>query len=319
MYSCINLISYYTKANLYGGNILEKREKEGVIFVFIAVFISGTLPIIIKYGVGFLNPLFFATTTSLIAGIFLFTIAVIKGNWKILFRKEYVLSMCLIGLFGITLSNLFFFFGVSLTSAINSAILLVIEPLYSIFIGYLFLNEKITIKQIIFTFIIITGTVIVLYKRNFKLNWGDLMILCTPLCWQVAHFISKKLMTAYKEITPPLIATARTLYGGIFLFILGITTGIHYFDQLNNIHILWILLLQGIIGFALHYSVWYEAIKRLNLSKATSLVSIYPAFSIVLAWLILKEFPTLQQIGGFVIIIIGIFGLSGIKSENRKK
>lgn len=296
---------------------MEKREKEGIIFVIITIFIAGALPIIIKYGVGFIDPLFFAAMSSLIAGIFLFSLAVIKGNWKVLFRKKYILSMLLIGFFGITLSNLFFFFGVSLTSAINSSILLVIEPLYSIFIGYLFLNEKITFKQIMFTFIIIMGTVTVLYKLRLKFNWGDLMILCTPLCWQIAHFFSKKLMTVYKEITPPLIATARTLYGGIFLFILSISTGINHFHQLRNIHILWILLLQGIIGFALHYSVWYEAIKRLNLSKATSLVSVYPAFSIILAWFILKEFPTLQQIGGFAIIIIGILGLSGIKSENR--
>jgi len=74
---------------------------------------------------------------------------------------------------------------------------------------------------------------------------------------------------------------------------------------------------KGIIRFALHYFSWYEAIKRLNLSKATSLVSISPAFTIILAWLILKEIPTFQQIGGFFIIIIGVFGMSVVKNEYR--
>jgi len=74
---------------------------------------------------------------------------------------------------------------------------------------------------------------------------------------------------------------------------------------------------KGIIGFALHYFSWYEAIKRLNLSKATSLVSISPAFTIILVWLILKEIPTFQQIGGFFIIIIGVFELYAVKSEHR--
>lgn len=296
---------------------MEKKEKEGIIFVIITIFIAGALPIIVKYGTGLINPLFFATVSSLIAGIFLFVLAVLKGNWKILFDKRYFFQLLLIGFFGITLSNICFFFGVTLTSGINSSILLVIEPLYAIFIGYILLNEKITLKQMFFTFIIMLGTLVVIYRAKFSLNWGDLLVLLTPLCWQIAHFFSKRLMTSHKEITPMLIATARTLYGGIFLFILSNIEGTNQYDKLGITNILLILLFQGIIGFALHYSVWYEAIKRLNLSKATTLVSVYPTFSILLAWLILKEVPNFYQLAGFGIIMVGIFGLSGIKSEHR--
>jgi len=74
---------------------------------------------------------------------------------------------------------------------------------------------------------------------------------------------------------------------------------------------------KGIIGFALHYFSRYEAIKKLNLSKATSLVSICPTFTIILAWLILKEIPIFQQSGGFFVTIIGVFGLSAVKSKYR--
>src|SRR5665648_1018197 len=111
--------------------------KQGIIFVIITIFIAGALPIIIKYGTGLINPLFFATFSSLIAGIFLLILAVLKGNWKILFDKKYFFHFLLIGFFGITLSNICFFYGVTLTSGINSSILLAIEPLYAIFIGYI--------------------------------------------------------------------------------------------------------------------------------------------------------------------------------------
>jgi len=167
---------------------LEKKEKEGIIFVIITIFIAGALPIVIKYGVGLIHPLFFATFSSLIAGIFLFLLAVFKGNWRILFDKRYFFHLLLIGFFGITLSNICFFFGVTLTSGINSSILLVIEPLYAIFIGYILLNEKITLKQMFFTFIIMLGTLVVVSRAKFSLNWGDLLVLLTPLCWQIAHF-----------------------------------------------------------------------------------------------------------------------------------
>jgi len=298
---------------------LEKKEKEGIIFVIITIFIAGALPIIIKYGTELINPLFFASFSSLIAGIFLFTLALFKGNWIILFNKRYFFCLLLIGFFGITLSNICFFFGVTLTSGINSSILLVIEPLYAIFIGYILLNEKITLKQIFFTLIIMLGTLVVIYRIGFIFNWGDLLILLTPLCWQIAHFFSKILMTSYKEITPMLIATARTLYGGTFLFILSSIEGSNQYDKLGMTNIMLLLIFQGIIGFALHYSIWYEAIKRLNLSKATTLVSVYPTFSILLAWLILKEVPTFYQLAGFALIMVGIFGLFRIKSEHREK
>jgi len=302
-----------------GVNVLEKKEKEGLIFVIITIFIAGALPIIIKYGVSLVHPLFFATISSLIAGGCLFVLATLKGNWKILFNRRYFPLLLLIGFFGITLSNICFFFGVTLTSGINSSILLQIEPLYAIFIGYILLNEKITLKQIFFTFIIMLGTLVVVCRVEFSLNWGDLLVLLTPFCWQIAHFFSKRLMATYKEITPMLIATVRTLYGGIFLFILSNIVGIRQYDKLGVKSVLLILLFQGVVGFALHYSIWYEAIKRLNLSKATTLVSIYPTFSIVLAWFILREVPNFYQLAGFGIIMVGIFGLSGIKSEHREK
>jgi drug/metabolite transporter (DMT)-like permease len=124
-------------------------------------------------------------------------------------------------------------------------------------------------------------------------------------------------MAKDKNISPLIIATVRTLYGGALLFIVNYIWGVNQFNRLNDTKILFIIFFQGIAGFALQYSVWYEAIKRINLSKATALVCIYPIFSIILAWFVLKEIPVINQLIGLGIIMLGIFGLSGIKSEHR--
>ena len=298
---------------------MEKKEKEGIIFTIITIFLAGSLPIVVKYGTGIISPLFFATITSLIAGSCLLMITLIKGNWKILLDRKYLFYFLIIGFFGITLSNLLFFYGVTLTSGINSAILLQIEPLYALFIGYIFLKERIGLKQIIFTLVIILGTLTVLYQGSFKVIWGDGLVLITPVCWQVAHFQGKRLMANYQAITPLIIATVRTLYGGILLFIINYFWGVNQFDKLIGPKILFIIFFQGIIGFALQYSIWYEAVKRINLSKATTIISVYPVFSILLAWFILKEIPTINHLIGFGLMLIGIISLSGIKSEQRKK
>jgi len=122
------------------------------------------------------------------------------------------------------------------------------------------------------------------------------------------------MMKCHKK-TAPLITADRILFGGIFLFILVMILGVNQISLINNISIFMILLFQGIIGFTLYYFSWCEAIKRIKLSKAGMLVSICPAFTILFAMMLLKEIPTIQQIGRFFIIIMGVFGLSFLKSE----
>ena len=296
---------------------MEQTEREGVILVLICVFIHGALPILGKYGVSLVHPLFFASFTNLIAaaGLILF-ILIRKNPVGVLFNRKYFFSLLLIGFFGTTISNILFFYGVRLTSGINSSILLQVEPIYALLIGYILLNEKVTFKQIITTLIIIFGTLLVVYQGTFSLNWGDLLVLTTPLCYQIGHFFSKRLLSN-NSLNPLYIAAGRTLYGGIFLFIISQLAGVHEYHKLTELNILGILIFYGLVIYALTYYTFYESIKRINLSKATAIISAYPAISILLAWFILREVPDFYQMSGFLIILLGIVYLSNLKSEFR--
>ncbi len=296
---------------------MEKREKEGVILVIICVFIHGALPILGKYGVSLVHPLFFAALTNLIAaaGLIIF-ILFRRISISTLLDKRFFLSLLFIGFFGTTISNILFFYGVRLTSGINSAILLQVEPIYALFIGYILLNEKVMLRQIVTTLIIIFGTLLVVYQGTFSLNWGDLLVLGTPLCYQIGHIFSKRLLSQY-NLNPLFIAAGRTLYGGVFLLVISQLAGVHEFNRLKEMNILAILVFYGIVIYALTYYTFYESIKRINLSKATAIISAYPAVSILLAWFILREMPDFYQLSGFFTILLGILYLSNIKSELR--
>ena len=297
---------------------MDRTEKEGVLLVMLCVLMHGAHPILGKYGVSLVQPLFFASITNLIAAMSLILIILFKRESPLLLiEKGYFLSLLVIGFFGTTLSNIVFFYGARLTSGINSAILLQAEPVYSLVIGYLLLQEKVTTRQIISTIVIILGTVLVIYQGTSRLNWGDILVLLTPLCYQVGHFFSKQLLNQ-TEISPLFIAAGRTFYGGIILFILNQLTGASDFKVFAQPNIFAIFVFYGTVVYALTYLAFYAAIKRINLSKASAIISIYPAISIVLAHLILKEMPDLYQLSGFLIILIGIFYLSNLKSELRK-
>ena len=299
-------------------SVMNRKEKEGVLLVILCVLMHGAHPILGKYGVSLVQPLFFASVTNLIAAVSLILIILFKKeSLLLLIDKRYFLSLLSIGFFGTTLSSIVFFYGVRLTSGINSAILLQAEPVYSLVIGYLLLQEKVTTRQIISTIVIIIGTVLVIYQGTSRLNWGDILVLLTPLCYQVGHYFSKRLLNQ-TEISPLFIAAGRTFYGGGFLFILNRLAGTGDFKILTQPNIFAIFIFYGTVVYALTYLTFYAAIKRINLSKASAIISIYPAISIVLANVILKEVPDVYQSSGFLIVLAGVFYLSNLKSELRK-
>lgn len=296
---------------------MDKKEREGVLLVIICALVHGAQPVLGKYGVSLVSPLFFASITNLIAALGLIQIILFKREpLTILIDKKYFSSIFLIGFFGTTLSNILFFYGVRLTSGINSAILLQVEPIYAMIIGYLLLKERITVRQIISTALIILGTLLVIYQGSAKLNWGDILIIVTTLCYQIGHIFSKQLLSK-TEISPLFIATGRTLYGGLSLLILNQLFGTQEYNILFESNMLIMFIFYGLVVYALSYITFYGAIKRINLSKASAIISVYPAISIILALFILKETPDLFQLGGFFIIMIGIFYLSNLKSELR--
>ena len=299
--------------------MINKKEKEGIAYVLICVLVHGALPILGKYGVSLIHPLYFAALTNLIAAVSLVLLMILKGqSLLLLMDKKQIGYFIVIALFGTTLSNIFLFYGVRLTSGINSAILLQVEPIYAILIGYIILQERVSFRQVLSTFMVMLGTLLVIYQGHFSLNYGDLLVLCTPLCFQTGHLLSKKLLTNH-QVNPIIIATSRTLYGGIFLGLLSQLFDIPQMSRLSQPHILSLIIFYGVIVYALSYLTFYESIKRINLSKATAIISIYPAVSIFLAWFILKEKPGLYQLIGFGFILVGIFYLSHIPSQYREK
>jgi drug/metabolite transporter (DMT)-like permease len=295
---------------------MKKKSEEtiGVLLVLTSIFFFGLNPIISKYTVRTVNPLFLGTTSVLFGFIIPMLILIKKRNVKKLIEKENVLYLFFIAFFGSVFAFGLFFVGAKMTSGINASLLLQSEPLYSILIGYFILKESVGKKQLFAMFLIICGMGVILYNGTLSINYGDILILLTPLGFQISHTILKKVI---KKIETYTIVTGRFLYAfPVFLF-LSTVSGSNQFEVLFQPFYLALLLFIG-ISEALGYILWVEAIKRINLSKATVLVSPYPILSVIFAWLILSELPSIYQIIGLIAVIIGMYTTGKIKSEIRK-
>jgi len=291
-----------------------ETETIGMIFVVIQILTGAVQPVFTKFIVGIINPLFAASMVSLIGCIIPLILLTRKDRLKVIFEKKNMKEILLIGFFGTVMTYSFFFFGAQLTSGINTAILMQAEPIYSIILGYFILREKITSKQILSTLLIVSGVLIVIYNGTISLNIGDLLIVLTPLFYQISHVIAKKTM---KRIGTYAVQGGRYLFGGLILLLLSSILNMNQFSLLMKPINLTTIILLGLVVAGIGSLAWYEAIKRINLSKATAMIAPYSILSIILAWFVLSEFPSVYQISGLILVLIGMAILARIKSERR--
>ncbi|MFA6918135.1 MAG: DMT family transporter, partial [Candidatus Gracilibacteria bacterium] len=205
------------------------------------------------------------------------------------------------------------FTGSSKTSGINTTILLQSEILFTFIIFGLFSIEKITLKKTIGALIVLIGTFFIIYNGSNTVNYGDLLIIAGTFFYPIGNIFAKK---ALKIAPPSTILFIRSLLGGIVLISLSLIFE-NQSATIVKISNYWpLILLNGIFIYHLSKVLWYEGIKRIDISKAIPIsVGGYPAFSLLFAILFLKEIPTIYQLVGFIAVAVGIFILILEKSE----
>ncbi|AEC52547.1 hypothetical protein PNA2_1633 [Pyrococcus sp. NA2] len=264
-----------------------KRRSEGVILASVGMILYGLEPVVISYNPS--NPFSFAFFSALIASLILLPFSNIeesKLNWKRGF---------LIGTFGTFLAYISYSLGAKMSTAVNAALLTRAEVLFSFVLSYLILKERITSKRIIYSLLVVLGVSIVITQgKSVKLNPGDILLLLVPLFWQLGHVIAKR-----TQASPQTIAFLRNSFGSLLLFPLALFAGIEFTSY---------SIAEGLI-IALGQLIWYSAIKRIDLSLATAIITPAPAIAIGVA-LLTGASVTSWHIIGFALITLGTIALT---------
>ncbi|WP_457742168.1 DMT family transporter [Thermococcus sp.] len=279
------------------------RETEGTALAFAVLILLSLEPVVIKANP--INPLAFASLSALMASLLLWPVVLIRGGAGEIQEKPGELKKTfLTGLFATAIAYSLFSYGTRLSSAINSAIITRFEVFYSFLISWLLLRERITRRAVVSALALIAGVFLVVTQgKRPELLKGDVLLLLTPLFWQLGHAIAKR--TDYSPVT---IATLRNTFGGLILIIPAIATGFAFTK---------LALAEGLI-IALTQSLWYLAIARINLSKATAILTPAPALTVLLSVVLLGESVSAYHIAGLTLITLGTLLISREKSGVRK-
>ncbi len=174
-------LALFTVSLLYGANYLIAK---------------GVMPL-------YLEPRVFITM-RICGALLLFMLPAIMLRQKVKTKHIGLLALC--ALFGVTLNQMFFFEGLSRTSAMNSSILMTLNPVMVMIMAAVFLKEPITGRKL--AGIILGGigaagiiTMSSLYSTGTSSMLGDTFVLINAFCYAVYLILVKPLMRIYHPFT----------------------------------------------------------------------------------------------------------------------
>jgi drug/metabolite transporter (DMT)-like permease len=254
------------------------------------------------------DPLFVAAVTTLFGGLTAAVVLAASGQLGALLRGRDALVLALLGALGTMVPNLLFFVGTSRTSALDAVLCLQTEPVYSLLLAWLVLGHRLTLRRVLSAAALLAGIACAVSGESIADPIGIAMLLATPLAWQLSHLL---VLRRLRTTPPEQLTGARYMWGGLWLglsaALIAAASGRTLLPASTAEAQLPALALQGIVLSYGGTLLWYQAIARLDLARATAIVvPTIPLLTLATAFSIVGEVPTLRQVLGLGLVAAGV-------------
>ena len=314
---------------------MEKNTRLGLIYGIIAVFTIGFQPIVANARPDIIDPFNYAALTVLSEAILFSPIMILERRKLKVKNKEglinneelqsilygYKKNKVLLIYVGLTfgVGQILFFIGYGISGAINGALAQKSTIFFSLIFGFLILNEKITLPQILFSLLLFFGLILAVTEGSFnllELNIGVLVLLGLSSIWMLAHTFTKPIFTR-KEAIPSQMVVIRNAIGAIILFsVFFIIFPLEVIKMLiNPLYIFWGFAMGATYGTGLYF--WYKCMQYIDVNKASILVSPTPIATAIYATFLLGEVFTIYHLIGTIIIIFSIIMIVRPAKNNK--
>ncbi len=254
------------------------------------------------------DPVFVAAVTTLFGGLAAAGVLVARGQLRSLFQGRDAPLLAGVGVLGTVVPYLLFFVGTARTSALDAVLCLQIEPVYSLLLAWGVLGHRLTLRRVGSAALLLVGIAFAMTGESEADPLGIGMLLATPLAWQLSHLL---VLRRLPHAVPELLTGARYFWGGLLLALTALGYALLSGRSLLPGSIaeaqLPVLAVQGIVLSYVGTMLWYQAIARLDLARATAIVvPSIPVLTLVPAFVIVGEVPSPQQIAGLLLVAVGV-------------
>lgn len=222
----------------------------------------------------------------------------------------------LAALFGVALNMLTFFKGLSLTTPINGAVIMVSTPILVLVFSFMILHEKITGKKILGILLGMAGAItLIAYGQKTLQNapnirWGNILV-----------FINAASYSLYLIIAKPLLKKYHPFHFIKWMYLMGFVMVLPFgFSQIQSID--WstvpsiaLYKIGFIVVFTTFITYLFNLLALKNLKPTTLSVFIYlqPLIASIYAIYVGSDHLTLVKIVGSALIFFGVYLVSHTK------
>ena len=284
-----------------------KSDYYGILFAILSPFFSSVATIFKTGATKALSPLVVIVLGGIIGSIILFFIAKLFRE-KITFqklkanKKDLLLVLLLRSLLG----ELFLTIGLSQTQAIKAIFLTKIEPYFVLILAWIIYKEKVKPKHLLLLSVHLVGAIILSTGGNLniinKAQIGDLFIIIAMGLFASSYSFGKRLA----QNVGPIYSNAISM-GVASLMLLPFLLTFSPIQNLSN-HLGWIYLILYVILFnVIALTLWYASLKSVRGWIVSALRYVGPILGAPVAYFLLKETLTINQIFGAAIVITTSF------------
>lgn len=278
----------------------EKHKGEWIISLEVVLWAFFPVVTVLSYVV--IPSLVALAWSTVFACAFFLVVVTYRNRWKEMLNLslwKYIVGITVFN--GISFYVLYFT-ALKYTTPGNAAIISLLEILTSFIFFNVILKEEISKEYILGALLMIIGALVVLAPNFAGINIGDFLILATTLIAPVGNMFQQR---ARKIASAETIVFLRNLLAAPIVFLIAYLFGQHAtFGDIQAS--LLFLLINGVILLGFSKLLWVEGIHRMSVTKAMALQGAGPLITLIAAWALLSQVPTVWQLASLAPLLLGV-------------
>ncbi len=234
----------------------------------------------------------------------------VRGRIRLKEKGDY-LKLAVLSLFGVVFNQLLYITGLSLTNAVDAALLMVTIPIFTLTVGSLLGTERLRRYKVIGIVLAAVGVVLVIHPERMTFSsettLGDALLLFNCLSFGIYVATSKDVVTRNG-------AFRSMMWVFVFAALVCVPLGIWSFASVDRTAltpaICLLLLYLAIFSTAVPYLLNAWALARVDPSTLAVFVYLQPVIGFMLAAVFLGEHISATFVAAAVLIFAGVFLVS---------
>ena len=287
----------------------ERSAAPYVALTFVQLFFGST-PVIGKVVLAVVPAVAVVGFRVGITAIFLLIFQAMRGRIRLKEKGDY-LKLAVLSLFGVVFNQLLYITGLSLTNAVDAALLMVTIPIFTLTVGSLFGSERLRRYKVVGIILAAAGVVFVIHPERVSFSsqttLGDALLLFNCLSFGIYVATSKDVVTRNG-------AFRSMMWVFVFAAFICVPLGMWSFASVDTTVLtptIWLLMFYlAVLSTAVPYLLNAWALGRVDPSTLAVFVYLQPLIGFMLAVIFLGERIDSTFLVAAALIFAGVFLVS---------